>query len=73
MRWIGICERAFTLMVRRAATRELAPGEPLGRQQVVQHWIAESRAEIDAARLLVLDVAHRIEREGPRRRATGSR
>jgi alkylation response protein AidB-like acyl-CoA dehydrogenase len=64
MRWIGICERAFTLMVRRAATRKLAPGEPLGRQQVVQHWIAESRAEIDAARLLVLDVAHRIEREG---------
>ncbi len=64
MRWIGICERAFALMVRRAATRELAPGEPLGRQQVVQHWIAESRAEIDAARLLVLDVAHRNEHEG---------
>ncbi|MFM8567194.1 MAG: acyl-CoA dehydrogenase family protein [Gemmatimonadota bacterium] len=64
MRWIGICERAFGLMVTRAATRELAPGEPLGRQQVVQHWIAESRAEIDAARLLVLDVAHRIERDG---------
>ncbi|MFM9014789.1 MAG: acyl-CoA dehydrogenase family protein, partial [Gemmatimonadota bacterium] len=64
MRWIGICERAFGLMVTRAATRELAPGEPLGRQQVVQHWIAESRAEIDAARLLVLDVAHQIERDG---------
>jgi alkylation response protein AidB-like acyl-CoA dehydrogenase len=64
MRWIGIAERAFRLMVTRAATRELAPGEPLGRQQVVQHWIAESRAEIDAARLLVLDVAHRIERDG---------
>ena len=64
MRWLGICERAFGLMVTRAATRELAPGEPLGRQQVVQHWIAESRAEIDAARLLVLDVAHRIERDG---------
>ncbi len=66
MRWIGICERAFRLMVARAATRELAPGEPLGRQQAVQHWIAESRAEIDAARLLVLDVAERIEREGAR-------
>ena len=64
MRWIGICERAFRLMVRRAATRELSPGEPLGRQQAVQHWIAECRAEIDAARLLVLDVAHRIERDG---------
>ena len=64
MRWIGICERSFRLMVQRAATRELSPGEPLGRQQAVQHWIAECRAEIDAARLLVLDVAHRIERDG---------
>lgn len=64
MRWIGICERAFRLMVARAATRELAPGEPLGAQPTVQHWVAESRAEIDAARLLVLDVAERIEREG---------
>lgn len=64
MRWLGIAERAFRLMVARAATRELAPGEPLGRQQVVQHWIAECRAEMDAARLLVLDVAHRIERDG---------
>ncbi|MDH5233561.1 MAG: acyl-CoA dehydrogenase family protein [Gemmatimonadota bacterium] len=64
MRWIGICERAFRLMVTRAATRELAPGEPLGRQQAVQHWIAECRAEIDASRLLVLHVAAQIERDG---------
>ncbi len=64
MRWLGISERAFRLMVERAATRELAPGEPLGMQQTVQHWIAECRAEIDAARLLVMDVAHRIERDG---------
>jgi len=64
MRWLGICERAFALMVRRAATRELSPGEPLGRQQVVQHWIAECRAEMDAARLLVLHVAEVIERDG---------
>ncbi|MFN0098661.1 MAG: acyl-CoA dehydrogenase family protein [Gemmatimonadaceae bacterium] len=64
MRWLGIAERAFRLMVTRAATRELAPGEPLGRQQTVQHWIAECRAEMDASRLLVLDVASRIEREG---------
>lgn len=64
MRWLGISERAFRLMVHRAATRELAPGEPLGMQQTVQHWIAECRAEMDAARLLVMDVAHRIERDG---------
>jgi acyl-CoA dehydrogenase len=64
MRWIGICERAFDLMCGRAATRELAPGKLLASRQVVQHAIADSRAEINAARLLVLDAAHTIEREG---------
>jgi acyl-CoA dehydrogenase len=64
MRWIGICERAFDLMCRRAVTRELAPGEALASRQLVQAWVAESRAEIDASRLLVLRAAERIEREG---------
>ena len=64
MRWIGICERAFDLMCERAVTRELAPGTPLGHKEAVQHMVARSRAEIDAARLLVLDAAARIEREG---------
>jgi acyl-CoA dehydrogenase len=64
MRWLGICERAFDLMCERAATRELSPGQPLGGRQIVQGWIAESRAEIDAARLLVLRAAWRIDREG---------
>lgn len=64
MRWIGICERAFDLMCERAVTRELSPGKPLGSRQLVQSWIAESRAEIDAARLLVLRTAWRIDREG---------
>jgi acyl-CoA dehydrogenase len=63
MRWLGICERAFDLMCRRAAGRELAPGEPLASRQLVQAWVAESRAEIDAARLLVLRTARRIERQ----------
>jgi alkylation response protein AidB-like acyl-CoA dehydrogenase len=64
MRWIGICERAFDLMCRRAASRELAPGEPLGSRQILHPWIAESRAAIDAARLMVLRTAWRIDREG---------
>jgi acyl-CoA dehydrogenase len=64
MRWLGICERAFDLMCERAATRELAPGRPLGSRQIVQEWIAESRAEIEAARLLVLRTAWRIDHEG---------
>jgi alkylation response protein AidB-like acyl-CoA dehydrogenase len=64
MRWIGLAERAFDEMCRRAATRELSPGKPLASRQAVQHWIAESRAEIDASRLLVLDTAERIDRDG---------
>ena len=64
MRWIGICERAFDLLCRRAATRELAPGKPLATRQSIQHWIAESRAEINASRLMVLDAAAKIDREG---------
>src|SRR5205085_5768287 len=64
MRWIGICERAFTEMCAYAAHRELAPGVCLGSRQSVQAWIAESRAEISAARLLVMQTAARIEAEG---------
>jgi alkylation response protein AidB-like acyl-CoA dehydrogenase len=64
MRWIGVCERALDILCRHAATRELAPGRPLGSKQIVQQWIAESRAEIHAARLMVLHAAWRIEQEG---------
>ena len=64
MRWVGICERAFDLLCEHASTRQLAPGDLLGSRQMVQQWIAESRAEIDAARLLVLHAAWKIEREG---------
>ncbi len=64
MRWIGICERAFDIMVDHAATREVAPGKPLGTRQMVQEWIARSRAEIDGARLMVLHAAWKIDKEG---------
>lgn len=64
MRWVGVCERAFDLMCRHAATRELAPGRLLGTRQMVQQWIAESRAEIHAARLMVLHAAWTIEQRG---------
>lgn len=64
MRWIGVAERAFEIMCRHAATRELAPGKPLGTRQMVQQWVAESRAEIHAARLMVLHAAWQIEQHG---------
>ena len=64
MRWMGICERAFDMMCQRAANRELSPGIPLAFKQSIQHFIAESRAEINAARLMVLDTARMMEADG---------
>ncbi len=64
MRWVGICERAFTLMCQRASSRDLAPGVKLGSRQTIQNWIAESRAEINAARYSVLHAAYKIDRMG---------
>jgi alkylation response protein AidB-like acyl-CoA dehydrogenase len=65
MRAIGSAERAFEMMCRRAVERE-SFGEPLGEKQFVQDFIAKSRIEIDAARLMVLHAAWRMDTEGKR-------
>lgn len=64
VRWIGICERAFELMCTWAASRNIAPNKPLSTRQIVQAWIAESRADINAARLMVLQTAWKIDQGG---------
>jgi acyl-CoA dehydrogenase len=64
MRWIGICERSFDLMCNYAIRREIAPDVLLATRQFVHGWIAESRAEIDAAKLLTLRAAAAIEERG---------
>ncbi len=64
MRWIGICERVFELMCTRAATRKIDPDKTLASRQIVQAWVAEARAEIDAARMLVLRAAWTIDAHG---------
>jgi acyl-CoA dehydrogenase len=56
MRAIGMAERAFDLMCRRALER-VAFGKTLAEQGVVQNWIAEARIRIEQARLLVLKTA----------------
>ncbi len=64
MRWIGICEKAFDLMCERAASRSLGGDTKLGHKQTIQNWIAESRAEINASRYMVLHTAHKIDEVG---------
>lgn len=64
MRWVGICERAFDLLCRHASKRQLSTRTRLSEQQTVQNWIAESRAEINAARLMVLHAAWKMDKVG---------
>lgn len=56
MRLIGMAERAFELMCRRANEREPF-GRPLARQGVIREWVAQARIRIEQARLLVLKTA----------------
>ena len=65
MRSIGVAERALQLMCERAASR-VAFGKPLAEQGVVQQQIAESRMEIEQARLLTLKAAWMIDNVGAR-------
>lgn len=65
MRWIGVCNRAFELMCRRAKERIItADGQTLATKQIIQAMIAESAAEIQAARLMTLHAAWRIDNLG---------
>ncbi len=64
MRWVGICNRAFDLMVARARDRIIAPNRKLATKQIIQSWIAECAADIQAARLMVLHAAWMIEKVG---------
>lgn len=65
MRWLGICSRAFDLMCHRANTRMITPdGKTLSTRQIVRAWIAESAAEIQAARLMTLHAAWKIDNIG---------
>jgi len=63
MRLIGVAERSLELMCRRANER-VAFGKPIAEQGVVQEWIADSRVEIDQARLLTLNAAHMMDTVG---------
>jgi len=63
MRWLGQAQRAFDIMCERALQRSVR-GRRLADSDVVQAWIAESKAEMDAARLLTLRAAWVIDTQG---------
>jgi acyl-CoA dehydrogenase len=63
MRWLGQARRAFDMLCERALQRE-AFGGPLAQKQTVQNWIADSAAEMQAARLMTLQAAWVIDQQG---------
>ena len=68
MRAIGQAERAFELMCERSLSRSPF-GRPLAEQGVVHNWIAESRVDLEAARLLVMKTAWLMDTVGNREAA----
>jgi acyl-CoA dehydrogenase len=63
MRAIGMAERALDLMIDRAQSRTTF-GAPVADRANIQDWIAESRIEIEMARLLTLKAAHLMDTVG---------
>ena len=63
MRMIGLAERALETLCQRAMSRT-AFGKKIADQGVTRHWIAESRMEIDQARLLTLHAARMMDEVG---------
>jgi acyl-CoA dehydrogenase len=63
MRWLGVARRAFDMMCERATYRH-SHGSLLADKQTVQNWIADSAAEMQAARLMTLHAAWVMDTQG---------
>jgi acyl-CoA dehydrogenase len=63
MRWLGQSQRAFDMMCERALSR-YTHGSLLADKQTVQNWIADSKAEMHAARLMTLHAAWKMDQVG---------
>jgi acyl-CoA dehydrogenase len=64
MRWLGQSKRAFDMMCERAVSR-YTHGSTLAEKQTIQNWVAESTAEMTAARLMTLQAAWKMDQVGP--------
>jgi len=60
MRWLGQSQRAFDMLCERALSR-YTHGSILAEKQMIQDWVAESYAEMQAARLLTLQAAWKMD------------
>jgi len=63
MRWLGQSSRAFDMLCERSLSRYVH-GSTLAEKQMIQEWVAESYAEMQAARLLTLQAAWKMDQVG---------
>jgi acyl-CoA dehydrogenase len=63
MRWLGVARRAFDMLCERSVYRPVRGGV-LADKQTVQNWIADSAAQMQAARLMTLHAAWKIDTYG---------
>jgi acyl-CoA dehydrogenase len=63
MRWLGQSRRAFDMLCERSVSR-YTHGSTLAEKQTIQNWVADSMAEMAAARLMTLQAAWKMDREG---------
>lgn len=63
MRWLGVARRSFDMLCERSLYRQVRGGL-LRDKQTVQNWIADSAAEMQAARLMTLHAAWKIDTYG---------
>jgi acyl-CoA dehydrogenase len=63
MRWLGQSQRAFDMMCERALSR-YTHKSLLAEKQTIQNWIADSMAEMHAARLMTLQAAWKMDKVG---------
>jgi acyl-CoA dehydrogenase len=63
MRWLGVARRAFDMLCERSTYR-VSHGSVLGDKQTIRNWIADSAAQMQAARLMTLHAAWKIDTEG---------
>ena len=63
MRWLGQSRRAFDMLCERSVSR-FTHGSLLAEKQTIQNWVADSMAEMTAARLMTLYAAWKIDQAG---------
>ncbi len=63
MRWLGVARRAFDMLCERSLYR-FSHGSVLAGHETIQNWIADSEAEMQAARLMTLHAAWKMDTQG---------